>query len=185
MAGRDMGRIFKIAVLIGGILLLATCENALLGTVRVMVEESTSPLQVGFQPEPGTYTLPQSIQLSANKDGATIRYTTDGGDPTAATGTVYAGPIAVGASTTLRARAFKELYSDSMIADGAYTIPFGGQTKKFALTPEADAQFGAGVAIDGDYTIVGAPFKTWTISIRIGAPPTFSTAQDPTPGTLA
>ena len=99
------------------------------------------------------------MQLSASKIGATIRYTTDGSEPTATNGTLYSVAVDVSASTTIRARAFLDPYSYSDVAVGAFTIPFGGQTKRFALTPEVDAQFGLAVSIDGDYAIVGAPFE--------------------------
>jgi hypothetical protein len=157
MAG--LRRLIAVGLPIIGCLLVSSCENPLFDTVRIMVEEATDPLLVSYQPDPGTFTVPQSVQLTASKIGATIRYTTDGSEPTATHGTLYAGEIDVTASTTIRARAYLDPYSDSEVAVGAFTIPFGGQTKRFALTPEVDAEFGTAVAIDGDYAIVGAPFE--------------------------
>jgi len=56
-------------------------------------------------PRGGTYQTPLQVALSTTTPGATIRYTTDGSDPTG--GSVrYAAPILVNRSTTLRARAF-------------------------------------------------------------------------------
>ncbi len=52
----------------------------------------------------GVYAGAQNIALSGPA-GATIRYTTDGSLPTA-TSTAYAGPIAIGATTVIRATAF-------------------------------------------------------------------------------
>jgi hypothetical protein len=158
MAG--IRRRFSILALgIAGLLLLSACENALFNTVKVIIEESVDPLRVSFQPSPGTYTTPQTVLLSANKDGATIRYTTDGSEPTTGTGYPYTGPISVSASATIKARAFKEMYSDSEVALGEFAIPFGGQVKRYSLTPGVGDQFGLAVAIDGDYAIVGAPFE--------------------------
>jgi len=157
MAG--LKRIFVVGLLIVSSYALSTCVNPLLDTVRIMVEESTDPLRVTYQPAPGTYTTPQSVQLSASKASAVIRYTTDDSEPTATNGTLYAGAFDVGASTTIRARAFLDPYSPSEVAVGAFTIPFGGQTKKTALTLESGAEFGWAVAIDGDYAIVGAPYE--------------------------
>ena len=155
MAG--MRRFSRVAAMLACFFCLTTCENALLGTLRAIVEESSDPLLVTIEPAAGTYTLPQSVQLSANKAGAVIRYTTDGSDPTAQTGTVYTGAISVPASAAIRARAFLAPYSDSAVAVGEYTIPFGGQIKRFALDAQAEDHFGQSVAIDGDYAIVGAP----------------------------
>ena len=41
----------------------------------------------------GFYTGAQTLRMICTTNGATIRYTTDGSDPTETTGTVYAGPI--------------------------------------------------------------------------------------------
>jgi hypothetical protein len=159
-----MRRLIAVGLPIIGCLLVSSCKNPLLDTVRIMVEEAGDPLQVSFQPDPGTYTVRQSVQLLASKSSATIRYTTDGSEPTATNGTLYAGPVDVAASATIRARAFLDPYSDSKVAVGAFTIPFGGQLKRYATDPGADDQFGWAVAIDGDYAIVGAPFEDGTYS---------------------
>jgi hypothetical protein len=162
MAG--LKRVLVVTLLVVGSLALSTCVNPLLATVRIMVEESTDPLGVSYQPDPGTYTTPQSVQLSASKGGAVIRYTTDGSEPTATNGTLYSGAVDLDATTTIRARAFLDPYSPSEVAVGAFTIPFGGQTKRYALTPEVDAGFGVAVAIDGDYAIVGVNCEDGTYS---------------------
>jgi hypothetical protein len=155
MAG--LKRLTITAAAFGSLLFLSTCENALLGTLRVIVEESSDPLVVSIQPATGTYTVPQSVQLSANKTGAVIRYTTNGSDPTADSGTVYAAAVPVSASTTIKARAFLAPYSDSVVAVSAISIPFSAQLKMFSQDPQADDQFGWASAIDGDYAIVGSP----------------------------
>lgn len=54
---------------------------------------------------PGFYGGPQSVTLSCTNAAATIRYTTDGSVPTAAS-TAYSGPIPVNATTVIRAVAF-------------------------------------------------------------------------------
>ncbi len=54
---------------------------------------------------PGFYTGPQSVTLTCANASATIRYTTNGSDPTP-TSTAYTGPINITSTTVLRAAAF-------------------------------------------------------------------------------
>ena len=69
----------------------------------------------------GTYTTHQHITLSTATTGATIRYTTDGSAPTSSS-TAYSGTINVTSTTRIRAKAFKNNYSDSNEFDQTYTI---------------------------------------------------------------
>ena len=86
-----------------------------------------------FDPPEGTYTDSISVQLTTSTTGATIRYTTDGSNPTP-TSTLYTSPIPISATTTLEARAFKEGLADSATATATYMIvPPGG--------PSASATF--------------------------------------------
>lgn len=54
---------------------------------------------------PGFYSGPQSVTITCSNPGATIRYTTDGSNPTT-TSPVYTGPINITSTTVLRAAAF-------------------------------------------------------------------------------
>jgi hypothetical protein len=77
-----------------------------------------------FSPPGGTYTSVQNVVVNCGTAGATIRYTTNGVDPTSTTGTVIAsgGSVSVGSSLTLKAKAFKSGMTDSDTATAAYTI---------------------------------------------------------------
>ncbi len=55
----------------------------------------------------GLYDSAVTLQLSSPDGTATIRYTTDGSEPTETTGTVYGTPLTLSATTVLRARCFK------------------------------------------------------------------------------
>ena len=79
-----------------------------------------------FNPAAGTYSTTQNVTISTPTSGATIRYTTNGTDPTSTTGTVYSSPVAISATTTLKAIAYQSGSSDSSIATAAYTISAGG-----------------------------------------------------------
>jgi hypothetical protein len=76
----------------------------------------------GFSPPAGTYNSGQSVAISSATTGAAIRYTTDGSLPTATTGIVYSGPIAVSSTTTIKAIAYKSGMMDSLMASAVYTI---------------------------------------------------------------
>ena len=74
-----------------------------------------------FNPAPGTYTGTQQVSITDATPGATIYYTTDGTTPTKAS-MPHIGPIAISASTTLKALASATGYLDSSVATASYTI---------------------------------------------------------------
>ncbi|MDD5068704.1 MAG: SUMF1/EgtB/PvdO family nonheme iron enzyme [Candidatus Pacebacteria bacterium] len=69
----------------------------------------------------GVYTTGQSVTIDCATAGATIYYTTDGSIPTPSS-SVYTGAIAFGSTTTIKAIALKDIYSDSAVASATYTI---------------------------------------------------------------
>jgi len=74
-----------------------------------------------FSPAPGTYDTAQDVTITCATGGATIRYTTDGSDPTESS-TAYASPVAIGSTTTLKAKAWKSGMTASGVQSGTYTI---------------------------------------------------------------
>ena len=62
-----------------------------------------------------------NVTIACATSGATVRYTLDGTEPTA-TSAAYAAPIALSATTTVRARAFAENKDPSDIASATYTL---------------------------------------------------------------
>ena len=60
-----------------------------------------------FSVDRGFYDDPFQVEITTSTPDATIRWTTDGSDPTASRGTVYTGPIDIRQTTVLRAAAFK------------------------------------------------------------------------------
>jgi gliding motility-associated-like protein len=66
------------------------------------IQYATKPI---MSMAPGNYGGPIAVNLTTPDPGITIRYTTNGSEPTAAS-TAYAGPIAVNATTVIRAKAF-------------------------------------------------------------------------------
>ena len=83
-----------------------------------------------FLPRRGIFSTPQSVTITSLTPGATIRYTTDGSEPTATSGTLYTGPISVTGTTTIRAMAFAEGLVPTNIDTHTYLFPgqVAGQT---------------------------------------------------------
>ncbi|NPV90426.1 MAG: hypothetical protein HPY50_06615 [Firmicutes bacterium] len=83
-----------------------------------VVETVAAPV---INPNGGTFTEAQSVTISSATSGATIRYTADGSEPTAAS-TTYKGAITVSGSTTIKAKAFKDGMTDSGMTSAVFTI---------------------------------------------------------------
>ena len=77
-----------------------------------------------FTPAAGTYSSAQSVAIACATGGVTIRYTTDGSEPTMSS-TTYASPLFVGTSTTVKAKAWKAGLPTSETATATYTMNFG------------------------------------------------------------
>src|SRR6185295_16388789 len=62
---------------------------------------------VSFNVSGGVFNGPFGLVLSTPTPGSTIRYTIDGSEPTASTGTLYGSPLTISATRYIRAAAFK------------------------------------------------------------------------------
>jgi alpha-tubulin suppressor-like RCC1 family protein len=120
---------------------------------------------VGYSPSPATYSTAQTVTLSTITPGVTIRFTTDGSTPTAAS-TAYAAPISIGTTTVLKARGFKTDWSDSDLSSGSYTMFFGT-----LATPTADQATGTyiGAVTVALSSIPGATIRYTTIGSYVDA----------------
>jgi alpha-tubulin suppressor-like RCC1 family protein len=74
-----------------------------------------------ISPAAGSYSTAQSITLSTATAAAEIRYTLDGSEPSAFSRR-YIGPFPLAATTTVKAKAFKEDWIPSATASSAYTL---------------------------------------------------------------
>ncbi|MBQ6338472.1 MAG: chitobiase/beta-hexosaminidase C-terminal domain-containing protein, partial [Kiritimatiellae bacterium] len=81
------------------------------------VETAATPT---FSPAACSFYPATNVTLSCATSGATIRYTLDGSNPTSSS-TEYTAPIALSATTTVKARAFAEGMNPSGIASATYT----------------------------------------------------------------
>lgn len=86
-----------------------------------------------FSVPSGVYTSGQTVEIGIPA-GATVRYTTDGSIPTAASN-AYTAPLTLGSGVTvLRARAFQGGRFDSDVATASYFINQGEATEENHLT---------------------------------------------------
>ncbi|HUI62399.1 MAG TPA: chitobiase/beta-hexosaminidase C-terminal domain-containing protein [Steroidobacteraceae bacterium] len=72
-------------------------------------------------PPGGAYGAPVEVSLHDAEPGAEIRYTLDGSLPTASDAR-YEGPVKVTGSTVLRARAFKDGYTRSIVSQAIFIV---------------------------------------------------------------
>ena len=72
---------------------------------------------------PGSLSSQSSVKatISTSTSGATIRYTTNGADPTASS-SIYSGPLSFNANVTLKAVAFKDGFTNSDVASVTYSF---------------------------------------------------------------
>jgi len=104
---------FVVLCLIIILLLVMSCST-----------KSTEPKTVAtptFSPAGGTYSSGQTVTISCATSGAEIRYTSDGTVPTSAS-TLYSAPITVSATSTIKAKGFKDGWDASQTATAAYII---------------------------------------------------------------
>lgn len=116
-----------------------------------------------FTPVAGTYVGSVDVSLSAQA-GATIRYTTDGSDPTTSS-PAYAAPIPIGENTTVRAIAYHPSYTTSPSASASYVIKLPTPS----ISPVAGT-YAAGQPVTITTAVVGGTIR-YTVS---GADPTAS-----------
>jgi alpha-tubulin suppressor-like RCC1 family protein len=72
-------------------------------------------------PAPGSFGSNQTLTIACATTGATVRYTTDGSEPTPASAS-YASPLALTQTTTVKAYAAKAGVADSNQVAGAYVF---------------------------------------------------------------
>ena len=74
-----------------------------------------------IQPYGGTFHNPVEVKLECETQGATIRYTLDGSEPTAMS-PKYQTPVTIWQSSTIKAKAFREWLEPGATIEGIFTI---------------------------------------------------------------
>ena len=100
----------------------ANWQTSDVATLDVTITAPTVVTPV-FTPGTGTYADSVTFSIVTTTEGAAIRYTTDGSEPTA-TSALYSAPITLTATTTVKAKAFKDTWFDSETATAVYTVVY-------------------------------------------------------------
>ena len=110
----------------------------------------------------GTYKQNQSVELSCDTEGSTIRYTTDGSDPTEESAE-YGEPIQVTTGTTVKARAYRSGMVASDVAAFEYAIErtVAFDTGDGSAVESQSVADGGMVAKPAEPTRKGLQFKGW------------------------
>lgn len=120
-------------------------------------------------PQQTFYNFFPDIEISCSTSGATIYYTTDGSDPDQ-NSTIYTSPIHITSDTTIKAKAFKEGFSPSLIASGIFDI----EIQKADINRNSDIDIFDVIlclrmAINLDITVDGTqyqfPYNDWLVFI--------------------
>jgi hypothetical protein len=129
---------------------------------------------VVFSRTGGAFSAPFQLTLSTANAGNTIRYTTNGTQPTE-TSPIYTGPITISASTRVRALSFGPIGQVSAVASEAYTLTSGATSSVTSDLPIIVLEnFGQGTPGD-DFE--DAWFSLYDVASEIGRSSLASTAS--------
>lgn len=98
-------------------------------------------------PNGGSFATSQSVSIATETGGASIRYTTDGSDPTASS-MLYANPFSLTNSATVKAKAVKTGMSDSSITSAVFTKTASATSSCLKYPSNAMAPNGYGASWD-------------------------------------
>ena len=93
--------------------------NPQVAELEAWVEQSNE-VGVSMNPPHGFYDEPFKLTISALSPGSQIRYTTDSTEPTLSTGQLYAGPVTISGTTTVRAVSFEPGKTGSRVETRSY-----------------------------------------------------------------
>lgn len=120
----DMLSVPNLTLTTDGTLIDLPMEGYLVAPTPGAANTNLQAEPVAFSRAGGVFHAPFQLTLATANSSNVIRYTTDGTLPTASSQT-YTGPITIGASTRVRARAFGPLGQISGVASEAYTLAAG------------------------------------------------------------
>ncbi len=150
-------------------------------TPDFLAADGITPMAGGF------YTGSQTLRLISETPGATVRYTTDGSDPTETNGTIYTGPITLTPpvnakdAIVVKTRAFLAglvpsdpktrtfLLSVNAALKTLPVIVFSGDAGRNFFDPHGITSVVGGTPTSGSGWVNGGP-QTWNIPVTRGDP---------------
>jgi hypothetical protein len=132
-------------------------QNSNVSTLEVTITTPTVEAPV-FTHGTGTYADSVALIIACATEGAVIRYTMDGSEPTA-TSTIYSTPITLTATTTVKAKAFKTDWNPSETVSAIYTVVYDpvltvdATTLNFTSTTLAQTFTVSGAHLDNAITL--------------------------------
>jgi hypothetical protein len=128
-----------------------------------------------FNVERGLFDQPFTLMLSSSQPGVTLRYTTDGTEPTVAAGLVFTGPISITNTTVVRAAAFGPNALPSVTVTHSYLF-----LEQIVAQPVSPAGFPANWGCCGNVNDVSATTTFPPASTAPGIiPADYAMDQDP------
>ena len=98
-----------------------TSGDAFFDDIQLTTESTVNTVSAPtFTPNGSSFTTSVSVVLSSATSTPTIRYTTDGSDPTTSS-TLYSSPILLTATTTVKAKAWKTGMTESGVSSATFT----------------------------------------------------------------
>ncbi|MHC4095219.1 MAG: lamin tail domain-containing protein [Planctomycetota bacterium] len=133
-----------------------------------------------FDHDRGFYYAAFNVAISCSTPGATIRYTSDGSEPTMTNGSTYSTPIFIDTTTCLRAAAFKSNWLESNVDTQSYIFPVHVivQTNAQAIAAGYPSNWGYGADYEMDPEIYNDPAYSGVIQEALSLIPTLSVAMD-------
>ena len=168
-SGQDRFRYFKSASYTG--------QKAIQLYKRV---EGAMPAYVAtptFDPAAGEVQAGTLVTISTTTAYATIRYTTDGSEPTTSNGEEYQKPIVINSDVTIKAIAVDDNQNVSAVAEATYTIATSSQlSPELTLDPKS-LNVTEGAA-NGTVTVTTAAGYNGTITVMVDDPSVADASYD-------
>ena len=113
-----MQRYKYVSIILILTLLLLVLSNCSKKTSELDLSEVATPT---FNPPGGSYEDAQNVSITCATYGATIRYTTDGNDPSSDSA-IYSSSISISSSSTIKTIGYKHGWTPSPTSKAIYTI---------------------------------------------------------------